>query len=316
MRISRPLSVVLMFCALFPVPMARAGWPVANRAPSNKVIPVWPNLKVPQNMRARNLHLWPTLTEYLLPPRNANGTAVIICPGGAYMYEAVRHEGYAIAQWLNTLGIQAFVLNYRLPQGGLPPGGVPWPLQDVRQAMRIVRANAQRWHINPKRVGVAGFSAGGHLAAIAGTLFLPGNPNAVHALNRFSTRPDFLILGYPVISMMPGITHPGSHDALLGQHAPRALDRYFSADLMVTSLTPPSFICLARNDTVVPLANSIRFYRALKRNHIPALLRIYNKGEHGFGLGLAGTDSTRWPASCARWLLKIGMIKHLPATNK
>lgn len=316
MRYSRPIAVVLMFLALVTVSVARAGWPAANRAPSNKVIPVWPNLKVPQTKRARNLHRWPTLTEYLLPPAKANGTAVVICPGGGYVYEAVHHEGYAIAQWLNTLGIQAFVLNYRLPQGGLPPGGVPWPLQDVRQAMRIVRANARRWHINPKRVGVAGFSAGGHLAAMAGTLFLPGNPNAVHAINRFSTRPDFLILGYPVISMIPGITHPGSHDALLGPHASRALDRYFSADLMVTSLTPPSFICLARNDTVVPLANSIRFYRALKRDHIPAVLRIYNKGEHGFGLGLVGTDSTRWPAACARWLLKIGMIKHLPAKMK
>ena len=316
MRFRRPIAVVFMFLPIFTLSVVRAGWPVANRTPLNKVIPVWPNLKVPQNMRARNLHRWPTLTEYLLPAGKANGTAAVICPGGGYVYEAVRHEGYAIAQWLNTLGIQAFVLNYRLPQGGLPAGGVPWPLQDVRQAVRIVRANARQWHINPQRVGVAGFSAGGHLAAMAGTLFLPGNPNAIHAPNRFSTRPDFLILGYPVISMIPGITHAGSHDALLGRHAPLALDRYFSADLMVTRLTPPSFICLARNDTVVPLANSIRFYRALKRNHIPAVLHIYNKGEHGFGLGLAGTDSTRWPASCARWLFKIGMIKHLPAAKK
>ena len=317
--LSKKLFAALLVCSggiLLSGPAIRAAaWPMANRTAAEKVIPVWPNLRVPAAMKPRKFHRWPTLTEFRLPPAKANGTAAIICPGGGYLYEAVKHEGYAVAKWMNTLGIQAFVLNYRLPHGGLPPSGVPWPLQDVRQAVRIVRAHAHRWHIQLNRVGVVGFSAGGHVAAMAGTLFLPANPHAVKPVDRFSTRPDFLILGYPVISMIPGITHPGSHDALLGPHAPMSLDRYFSANLMITKLTPPSFLFFAKNDHVVPHANSISFYRELKRLHIPAELKVYNAGNHGFGLGLAGTDSTHWPAACARWLVKIGMIKHAAKTK-
>ncbi len=283
-------------------------WFAPRRKPDAKVIPVWPHLKVPMDQRAWKLHKWPTLTEYLVGRQHANGCAVVICPGGGYVYEAVHHEGYAIAQWLNKLGVSAFVLNYRLPNGKLPPSGVPWPLQDVRRAVQIVRANAHAWHINPNDVGVAGFSAGGHVAAMAGTLFLPGNPNAPRRIDRLSTRPDFLILGYPVISMIPGITHPGSHNALLGEHCPLGVEKYFSANLMVTKLTPPAFICVARNDPIVPLENSFSFYRALKREHIPAVLHVYATGKHGFGLGVPGTASVQWPAACVQWLRQRGYI--------
>jgi acetyl esterase/lipase len=283
-------------------------WFAPRRNANSKVIPVWPHLKVPMSQRTRKLHKWPTLTEYMADRHHANGCAVVICPGGGYVYEAVHHEGYAIAQWLNKFGVSAFVLNYRLPDGKLPPSGVPWPLQDVRRAVQIVRAHAHKWHINPNDVGVAGFSAGGHVAAMAGTLFLPGNPESPHRLDRYSTRPDFLILGYPVISMIPGITHPGSHNALLGKHCPLDVEKYFSTNLMVSQLTPPTFICVARNDTVVPLANSFSFYHALKRDHIPAVLHVYATGEHGFGLGVPGTASTRWPAACIRWMQKMGFI--------
>ncbi len=288
---------------------AMPAWFTPKRKPGTKVIPVWPHLKVPMAERARKFHRWPTLTEYLVKPPAANGCAVVVCPGGGYRYEAVRHEGYEIAEWLNSLGVSAFVLNYRLPDKKLPPSGVPWPLQDVRRAVQIVRAHAHAWHINPHDVGVAGFSAGGHVAAMAGTLFLPGNPDAPNRLNRFSTRPDFLILGYPVISMIPGITHPGSHNRLLGKHCPLDVEKYFSANLMVTQLTPPTFICVAKNDPTVPLQNSISFYHALKREHIPVALHIYATGKHGFGLGVPGTASTRWPAACVKWLRRQGFIK-------
>ena len=310
MRRKLPVIVGMAFLGLaVGAQAAMPAWFAPKRKPGTKVIPVWPHLKVPMAERARKFHRWPTLTEYLVKPDVANGCAVVVCPGGGYSYEAVHHEGYAIAQWLNKLGASAFVLNYRLPDGKLPPSGVPWPLQDVRRAVQIVRAHAHAWHINPHDVGVAGFSAGGHVAAMAGTLFLPGNPDAHNPLNRFSTRPDFLILGYPVISMIPGITHPGSHNALLGTHCPLDVEKYFSANLMVTKLTPPTFICVARNDPTVPLENSISFYRALKREHISVALHIYATGKHGFGLGVPGTASTRWPAACVKWLRRQGFIK-------
>ncbi len=304
------MSVGLILIITASLAAAMPPWFAPNRRPGAKVIPVWPHLNIPAAKRARNLHLWPTLTEYRVDKNRSNGCAVVICPGGGYVYEAIHHEGYAIAAWLNKLGVSAFVLNYRLPHGKLPPSGVPWPLQDVRRAVQIVRAHARRWHINPRDVGVAGFSAGGHVAAMAGTLFLPGNPESPHPLDRLSTRPDFLILGYPVISMIPGITHPGSHAALLGNHCPLDVEKYFSANLMVTKLTPPTFICVARNDTVVPLANSLSFYHALKREHIPVVLRMYSTGEHGFGLGVPGTTSVKWPLACARWMRSMGFLGH------
>ena len=283
-----------------------------------RVIPVWPHLHLTAAQRVYKIVLnakfgrlvmapvlWPTLTVY--PAADPNGCAVICCPGGGYGVLAIHWEGSRVAHWLNSMGVTCFVLRYRLPEGKLPHGGVPWPLQDIRRSMQIVRAKAKKWHINPHDIGVAGFSAGGSVASLAGVHWLPGNPNAKNPLNRISTRPDFLILGYPVISMMPAICHIGSRDNLLGKDPPKDVAEYFSSELNVTPLTPPSFICYAQNDSVVSPQNEIRFYHALKRNGVPAELRVYKSGNHGFVTGRReGVD--RWSGACGRWLRKMRFI--------
>lgn len=251
---------------------------------------------------------WPILTFYPAPRSINTRCAVIICPGGAYSFEVVRREGIRPAQRFNKFGVNCFVLRYRLPDGKLPPSGVPWPLQDIRRAIQIVRFHASQWKINPHRVGVMGFSAGGSVASLAGVHWLPGNPDAKNPLNRFSTRPDFMVLCYPVISMMPSITHPGSHNAFLGARPPLDVEQYFSSELNVTSLTPPAFICYAHDDTVVNHQNEKRFYAALKRNGVPAKLVEFKRGQHGFGIGAPGTGSVKWPIECERWLVGLGLL--------
>ncbi len=282
-----------------------------------RIIPIWPQLNIPISQRQPKINRigvllapvrWPELTCYPAPANNNSGTAVVICPGGGYVSEWVPPEGVAPAKWFNHIGVNCYILRYRLPDGKLPPSGVPWPLQDVRRAVQIVRAHAKQWHINPHHVGVMGFSAGGSVASLAGVHWLPGNPNATNPLDRFSTRPNFLVLCYPVISMMPGITHPGSHNALLGLHPPLDVEQYFSSELNVTALTPPAFICFAHDDPLVPTANSIRFYKALRRNGIPAELRMFQRGGHGFGLGRPGTGTVKWPKECERWLRKLHFL--------
>jgi acetyl esterase/lipase len=295
-------------------------FPAAACAAHRKVIPIWPHLRVAPALRKPKTKVipelgrilfppvcWPTLTEYLVPKNKANGCAVISCPGGGYGVLCVHWEGTRVAKFLNSIGVSCFVLQYRLPDGKLPPSGVPWPLQDVRRAMQIVRANAKKWNINPDNIGVAGFSAGGSAASLAGVHWLPGNPDAKNPLNRFSTRPDFLILGYPVISMMPGITNVQTRNNLLGTHPPKDVAEYFSSELNVTPLTPPAFICYAHNDTVVAHQNEIRFYKALRRNGVPAELRVYKVGEHGFVSGPKHGVS-KWSHACLKWLQKMNFV--------
>ena len=294
--------------------------PIDAAAPA--VIPVWPHLQVAPALRAYKSEIyrgagriivapvrWPTLVEYPAPKNKANGCAMITCPGGAYGVECVHWDGTKDARWFNRIGVSVFVLQYRLPdpEGKLPPGGVPWPLQDVRRAVQILRANAKKWHINPHKIGVAGFSAGGSVASLAGVHWLPGNPNAADPLNRFSTRPDFLILGYPTISMMPSIAQIGTRNNLLGTHPPRDVAEYFSSELNVTPLTPPAFICYARDDKVVVHQNEICFYKALLRNGVPAELRVYKRGGHGFSTGKRrGVD--KWGPACEKWMRRMHFL--------
>ena len=273
-----------------------------------KVIPVFPHLNVPKSQQTVANYAWPTLQYFPAPAAKANGAAVVICPGGGYVEEVMQWEGYGPAAWMNKLGVTAFVLKYRLPKGKLPPGGVPWPLQDVRRAVQIIRAHAKQWHIDPHRIGVMGFSAGGHLASMAGTHWVPANPNAADPLNRFSTRPDFLVLGYPVISMKRSITHPGSRQNLLGNHPPRSEVLYFSSELQVNATTPPTFITCARDDNIVPIQNSIRFAAAMHKVGVPCDFKLFNVGGHGFGLGRPGQDSDAWTGDCARWLRRMGFL--------
>ncbi len=312
MPIPRYLGMLLITLVAWGMPalprLAMARVPTMQCPAGIRVIPVFPHLKVPENKQTVANYAWPTLQYFPAPAAKANGCAVVICPGGGYAMEWLIGEGYPEAEWLNSLGVAAFVLKYRLPHGNLPPSGVPWPLQDVRRAMQIVRAHAKQWHIDPHRIGVMGFSAGGSVASLAGTHWLPGNPGAADPLNRYSTRPDFLILGYPVISMMPGITHMGSHNNLLGPHAPKIVDEYFSSELSVTVLTPPTFMFYAHDDTAVPHQNEKRFAAALRRSGVPVKLVKFEHGGHGFGLGDPNTDASQWPADCARWLKKMGLL--------
>lgn len=293
-----------------------------NAGATPRIIPVFPHLNIPvgqrlgHTIRNRSIGyiavkpvLWPTLTLFPAPKKLANGCAVVICPGGGYSIEAMSLEGYRVARWFNKVGVSCYVLKYRLPQGKLPPSGVPWPLQDVRRAVQIVRAHAMQWQVDPHRVGVMGFSAGGSVASLAGVHWLPGNPAARDPLNRLSTRPDFLVLGYPVISMMPSITNIGTRNGLLGRRPPMDVAEFFSSELNVTALTPPTFMFFAHDDTTVNHQNEKRFYAALKRNGVPAKLVEFKHGGHGFGLGLKGTDSTQWPKDCAKWMRAMGLLR-------
>ncbi len=286
------------------------------------VIPVFPNLKLTASQKHDRVKenpwagvgqvvygpvRWPTLTEFMPKAAKRNGCAMIICPGGAYIFESMSSEGNREARYFSRLGVSCFVLKYRIPEGKLPPGGVPLPLLDVRRAVQIVRAHAKQWHIDPHRVGVMGFSAGGSVASLAGVHWLPGDPEAKNPLNHFSTRPDFLVLGYPLISLLP---IGKQHDAflLLGRHSPMDVQKYFSSQLNVNALTPPALIFYAKNDKIVPHENEKSFYRALRRNNIAAKLIVFRKGGHGFGMGIKGTDSTQWPKDCANWLEKMGFF--------
>ena len=244
----------------------------------------------------------PTLTVYV--PVKENGAAVVICPGGGYEHLAYEKEGVKVAQWFNKIGVAAFILKYRLPSDSIMKNKAIAPLQDAQEAMRIVRRNAGKWKIDPNKIGIIGFSAGGHLAATLCTHY-----NAkIYNSDTTSARPDFSVLLYPVISMEPGITHKGSRDYLLGSNPPEKEVQYFSNELNVNSGTPPAFLALAENDKTVPIQNSIDYFMALKKSGIRAELHIFQKGGHGFGLGKKGETQSYWPELCKNWLKAIGMI--------
>ncbi len=241
----------------------------------------------------------PTLTIFLPDKSKANGAAVIICPGGAYGHLAVDHEGKQIAEWLNSLGVAGFMLEYRHRGGGY---GHPAPLQDAQRAIRTVRANAEKWNVNPQRIGIMGFSAGGHLASTAGTHFDKGDPEATDTIDRASCRPDFMILCYPVIAFGESYTHRDSQDNLIGKDAPDELIKSLSNEKQVTADTPPTFLFHTDEDKTVPPENSIQFYLALHKAKVPAELHIYQKGSHGLGLVLKTPGTSEWPKACEAWL--------------
>jgi acetyl esterase/lipase len=222
----------------------------------------------------------PTLTRY--SPAEPNGTAVVICPGGGYMGTACDHEGQQVAEALNEFGITAFVLKYRLPDDRTCTEKSWVPLQDAQQAIRIVRTHAAEWNVNPHKIGIMGFSAGGHLASTAATHF-QRNADAGNK-DTTSVRPDFVALIYPVISFSDKLTHGGSRDRLLGPHPDAAQIQLFSNELQVTHASPPAFLVHAGDDEVVPVGNSIAYYEACLRNRVPAEMHLYPAGGHGFGL--------------------------------
>lgn len=247
----------------------------------------------------------PTLDVYPAPADRANGTAVIICPGGAYWALAIKHEGSDVAHWLNSIGVTAFVLKYRLPDDSIMVNKAIGPMEDGQRAIRIVRRDARKWHIDPDRIGIMGFSAGGHLAATLSTQF---NYEAYKPAHPTSAKPDFSILVYPVISMEPGVTHPGSRENLLGKDPSPALVRQFSNELQVTTQTPPTFIALSADDPVVPVEGSFRYAEALIRDHVPCEFHVYQSGGHGYGLGRTENTESTWPTACQNWLRMRGLL--------
>lgn len=247
----------------------------------------------------------PSLTVFLPPKEKSNGTAVIICPGGGYFILAASHEGYDVAKKLNEMGVAAFVLKYRIPDDKTMPNKEIGPLQDAQRAIQVVREKAGEWNINPSRIGIMGFSAGGHLASTAGTHF---DKSVIENKNNISLRPDFMILIYPVISFTDSIGHIGSRDNLLGKNPSAEKISGYSGELQVMANTPPAFLVHAGNDDVVKVQNSIRFYEAEQKHNIPAEMHIYPKGGHGFGMNNPTTKDL-WMERLKNWLDLNGWLK-------
>jgi acetyl esterase/lipase len=239
----------------------------------------------------------PLLYRYQPKKTVPNGSAILICPGGGYSHLTMYKEGKKVALWLNSLGITAFVLKYRMPTDLIMKDKSIGPLQDAQEAIRIIRRNAKEWNIDPDKIGVLGFSAGGHLASTLATHYL----DKVYDADATSARPDFSILIYPVISMEDGITHNGSKVSLLGQNASKELIDKFSNEKRVGANTPKTFLVHASDDKVVPVENSINYYMNLIKYNVPVEMHLYEHGGHGFGLGTKGTH-TEWPKACEKWL--------------
>jgi acetyl esterase/lipase/enterochelin esterase-like enzyme len=247
----------------------------------------------------------PTLTRYLPSADKATGAAVVVCPGGGYGALADDHEGRQVAQWLNSLGVAAFVLKYRIA----PRYHHPAPLQDAQHALRTVRAKATEWHVDPGRIGIWGFSAGGHLASTAGTHFDDGKLEAEDPIERASCRPDFLILAYPVITLAEPAVHRGSRRNLLGEQPDATLVESLSNEKQVTAKTPPTFLFHTDADKGVVPENSVLFYLALRKVGVPAELHIYEKGAHGVGLAAKDPVLGSWPERLAAWLKGRGLLQ-------
>jgi acetyl esterase/lipase len=315
---TRSAAIVIVAAVMTAMPSAATGARQGQQVPQASVsrpgppVPLWPEgvpgaiagagPEVVTDGRVSNVHD-PSLTPYLAPAGARPATAVIVCPGGGYNLLAADHEGRAVAEWLNGIGVSAFVLKYRLKEYGHPA-----PLRDVLRAVRLLRSEAPRWGIAPDRTGVIGFSAGGHLAASAGTLFDEADGRTGAPLDAVSARPDFLILVYPVIRLIGPYAHTGSGRALLGASAtPETLERY-SLDTRVTKDTPPAFLVHGGTDTGVPPENSVLFYLALRRAGVPAELHLFQTGPHGIGLRPGNGPMSDWPQRCAEWMAAKGLI--------
>ena len=249
----------------------------------------------------------PTLIAHV--PEHPNGTALIVGPGGGYARVVMDKESDEVADWLNPKGVTVFILRYRLPGDAHNKNREDVSLEDGQRAVRIVRAHAKEWNIDPEKIGIMGFSAGGHMAASVSTCYERKVYEPVDEQDKVSARPDFTILGYPVISMLPEYAHEGTKKRLLGLSPGRKAMETYSAELHVTAETPPAFVFCAADDNVVPPVNSVRYVSALRRYAIPAELHIYRTGGHGFGLGRSLQSSTRyWPSACENWLRDLGLI--------
>ena len=278
---------------------------------ASEVVKLWPH-GAPDAKGTDPAKDVPTVSVFLPKPEAATGAAVVVCPGGGYGMLAVDHEGKQVADWLNSIGVAAFVLRYRLA----PAYREPAMLHDVNRAVRVVRAGASKWGVDPTRIGLMGFSAGGHLASTGGTHFDAGRADAEDPVERVSSRPDRLILVYPVISMSEPYGHMGSARNLLGENPPAELVKLYSNDQQVSPQTPPTFLAHTNADAAVVPENSLLFALGLRKAGVPLELHIFEKGQHGLGLGSGakqfniGPDPAfqAWPKLCEVWLRGQGFL--------
>lgn len=268
-----------------------------------QVIPLWSGA-APGALGSDEADI-PAITVYLPRTVAPNTPAVVVCPGGGYRALASNHEGRQVASYLNSLGVAAFVLRYRLG----PRYHHPIELGDAQRAIRLLRSHAADWRLDPARIGIMGFSAGGHLAMTASTRFDNGTAGAADAVDRASSRPDFVVLGYPVISMTEEWTHKGSRTNLLGENPDPELAKSLSGERAVTRETPPTFLFHTNEDTAVPAENSVHYYLALRKAGIPAEMHVFEKGPHGVGLANDDAALSEWSKLLANWLRGRKLIK-------
>ena len=291
------IALAASLCAQTPAPK-----PQLNMFAEPQTIPLWEN-GAPGALGTADTDK-PTLTIYLALHPSDTHTAVIVFPGGSYGMLASNHEGRQVANWFNALNVTAFVVRYRLG----PRYHHPIELEDAQRAIRVVRSRAADFEISPDRIGILGFSAGGHLASTAGTHFDSGDASTADPIDRVSSRPDFMILAYPVISFVAPYSHRGSATNLLGENADPKLLTELSNDLHVTPQTPPTFLFSTDADTVVPSENSVAFYLALRKAGVPAEMHIFEKGPHGVGLDLDDPVLSAWPTLLANWMRSRGLL--------
>ncbi|WP_285056668.1 alpha/beta hydrolase [Pedobacter ginsengisoli] len=282
---------------------------IANDTRAQEVLPIYAD-SVPGSLVKLRKEEQPTLEIYLPAKEKSIGTAVIVFPGGAYSFLAYLEEGVLIAKAFAEKGITAFVLKYRLPKRQAMQDKSLGPLMDAQQAIKLIRSKAGEWGIDPKRIGVIGYSAGGHLASTLGTHF---NKSYIPNPENISLRPDFMILVYPVISMGDSLTHMGSRISLLGMEPSKEKETLFSNELQVTKDTPPTYLTHAGDDALVDVNNSIVFYQALQKKGVDAELHLFPKGNHGFTQRLAVNE---WLDPMLLWLGKEGFYNQVPDKNQ
>lgn len=300
MQILRALTVVGL---AFGMPLAAAAQQPPLPIADGQVLPLWSG-GAPGALGTEDRDI-PAITVFLPRSMAPNTPGVIVCPGGGYGALASNHEGRQVASYLNSLGVAAFVLRYRLG----PRYHHPIQIGDAQRAVRMVRWRAADWRIDPARIGIMGFSAGGHLAMTASTWFDAGDASAADAVDRVSSRPDFAILGYPVISMTAAWTHQGSRRNLLGEKPDMELAKKLSGELAVKNDTPPTFIFQTNEDKAVPAENSIHYYLALRQAGVPAEMHAFEKGPHGVGLANDNAALAPWSTLLANWLRVRGVVK-------
>lgn len=290
---SLPVTALTLFAAF-------TSWAVPAHAGEPLRLSIWPEQAPLGGGESETVTV--SITVHLPEPGKADGASMVICPGGGYSGRVVEGEGHGIARWLNAHGIAGVVLEYRLPQGNYRR-----PMLDAQRAIRVVRSHAAEWKLDPRRIGIIGFSAGGHLASTVGTHFDAGNDKSADPVERLSCRPDFMVLVYPVITMS-GKTQGGSRTNLLGSSPSARLIELLSNERQVTDQTPPTFLTHARTDAVVPVEHSRMFYEALKAHRVAAEFLEFPEGNHGYN-GYKGKEWDVWQKRCLEWLEERELLR-------